>query len=76
MNPTPIKYFGDKTTYPRMIKDISSEDVSSIEADVVFEELINNETFIAEAKQARKGVTNNPDKYPNLSLKYSNLLKK
>lgn len=76
MNPTPIKYFGDKTTYPRMIKDIFSEDISGIEADVVFEELINNETFISEAKQARKGVRNSPDKYPNLSLKYSNLLKK
>ncbi len=76
MNPTPIKYFGDQTTYPRMIKDISLEDVSNIEADVVFEELINNRKFIKEAKRARKDVINNPNKYPNLSLKYSNLLKK
>lgn len=76
MNPTPIKYFGDKTTYPRMVKDISLEDVSNIEADVVFEELINNEIFIAEAKQARKGIVKNPDRYPDLSSKYSNLIKK
>lgn len=76
MNPTPIKYFGDKTTYPRMVKDINLEDVSKIEVDVVFEELMNNEIFIAEAKQARKGIAKNPDLYPNLSLKYSNLIKK
>ncbi|OGH16230.1 MAG: hypothetical protein A3C22_02990 [Candidatus Levybacteria bacterium RIFCSPHIGHO2_02_FULL_37_10] len=76
MNPTPTKYYGIQRNYPKIVKEISSEEGEAILADVIFDELLQNKVFISEARKARKGLIKNPDKYPNLSLKYHNYIKK
>ncbi len=73
---TKSQYYGDKSSYPRLIKDISANTLPNMLVDVVFEELVENKVFIAEAKMARKGVIHDISKYPNLSLKYSKYIKK
>ena len=76
MDPTPTKYFGIQSNYPKIVRTTSSDEGQNILADVVFEELMENKVFINEAKKARKGLIKAPDKYPNLTLKYKDFLKK
>ena len=71
---TLTKYFGIPSSYPKITKQTSSEEGESIRAEVIFEELVNNEVFIRESEEAITEVTKNPDKFPNLSLKYKKLL--
>lgn len=73
--PTTTNYFGDKSSYPRLVKEISAETLPDLLASVVFEELTENKVFILEATKARKGIIKDISEYPNLSLKYSKYLK-
>lgn len=76
MDPTPTKYFGIQSNYPKIIREASSNEGKNILADVIFEELMENRAFIKEANEARRGLVKNPNKYPNLTLKYKSLLKR
>lgn len=70
------KYFGIQSNYPKIVRTIRSDEEGDILADVIFEELMENKVFIKEAKNARKGLIENPNKYPNLTLKYNRFLEK
>lgn len=77
MNQTPISYFGVKNTYDyKAVKRTSLDDMPNVVADVIFDELISNKTFIKEAKEARKKLLKNPKKFPNLSLKHKSFIEK
>lgn len=70
MNPTFINYFGVKNTYNfRAVERTSLDNIPDIRADVIFDELMNNKTFIKEAKEARRRLLKNPDEFPKLSFK-------
>lgn len=71
---TLTKYFGVPSSYPNITKQTSSDEGERIRADVIFEELVNNKVFIRESEEAIMGVSKNPDKFPNLSLKYKKIL--
>ncbi len=72
---TITKYYGAQADYPKIARYASSDEWEAILADVVFEELINNKVFISEAQKANRDVIKNPQKYPNLTVKYQNYLK-
>ena len=76
MNPTASQYYGSQSDYPKMVRFVSSDEGQNIQADVIFEELMENKVFIKEAKEARKGLIKNPKRYPNLTLKYKSLIEK
>lgn len=76
MNPTPTKYYGIQSHYPKIVRTASAQKGKNIFIDVIFEELLENATFLNEAKKARRKLTRNLKKFPNLSLKYKSFLKK
>lgn len=73
---TTTKYFGIQSNYPKIVRTISSDEERNILADVIFEGLMENKAFIKEANETRRGLVKNPNKYPNLTLKYKGLLEK
>ena len=68
-------YYGTQTDYPKIVRDVSSDEGENILADVIFEELIENKVFISEAQNAKKGLIKDADNYPNLTVKYQKYLK-
>jgi len=72
-----INYFGNKKTYTtKGAKRTSYEDIPNLRADVIFEELLQNKSFIAEANEAKKNLLRNPKKFLSLSSKYEKYIKK
>ncbi|MBI4100357.1 hypothetical protein HY439_01315 [Candidatus Microgenomates bacterium] len=57
----------------KLIKNIVSE-FTTFGADSIFNELITNKTFIAEAREARKQIKKHPSSFTNFTEKFSSLI--
>lgn len=77
MNPTPTIYFGEEKNYkPKANIPESYDEFFNCLADVIFEELVNDKRFIEEADKAISKVVRDPNKLPNISVKYKKLFDK
>ena len=66
---TVSEYYGVRKSYPKILREVYSKDpISHIYIDVIFDELTTNKAFVKEAREARKGVIKNPNKYPKLTI--------
>lgn len=46
-----------------------------VDEESVFDELVNNKTFLAEAKEARRQILRNPSHFTNFTQKYAHLIR-
>ncbi|MBI2314938.1 hypothetical protein HYU93_02670 [Candidatus Daviesbacteria bacterium] len=62
--------------YGNIFKNIVSKVTSYLgDEESVFNELVSNKTFLAEAKEARKQILTNPSHFTNFTQKYAHLIR-